>query len=194
MSSLTVFSTSTIQLFWANNLSTFNTSFHHHNYHCIPELLSFKKKRSRFQMPGVFLCYTCPKEQPQSLASTIMQSNFISQIIVCLYRGVRWEKQWVVGGCVLDAISFDGEHNKSVSSKKKIVQLVKWHYPASSNMFALDGSRNKMSVLKHNIFPLWVKETQCQKRMLKMSFAFLLISQIQHQAYAPYLILAAALL
>jgi len=60
-------------------------------------------------------------------------------------------------------------------------------------MFLPDGSEKKTPVSVHNLFPLGVKVTLHQKYMLKMSFAFLLISQIQHWAYAPYLILIAAL-
>lgn len=96
--------------------------------------------------------------------------------------------EWEYAGCYQLWLR---RHNKSISSKKKIVPVVKQHYPASSNMLSPDESGRKTSVLLHSVSPLWVEVALYQK--LKMSFTLLLIGQIQHWAYAPYLILIAAL-
>lgn len=131
------------------------------------------------------------------LPSSTRQNDLISAEILnhclfiekCQMTGAARGK-WEDAGCYQFWLR---RHNKSISSKKRTVLLVKCHYPASSNMFSPDGSEEKISVLAHNRFPLWVKVTFYQKHVLKMSFAFLLISQIQPWAYAPYLILTAAL-
>lgn len=164
---------------------------------CVLELLSSGEKAASFRC--IFSCWIgiIKLAQPQSSPSSTRQNDFISAEILNHYLFIQKcqmteaaRGKWEYAACYQFWLR---RHNKSVSSKKKIVPSVKQYYPASSNMSSPDGSGKKIPVLVHSVFPLGVKVALYQKHMLKMSSAFLLISQIRRWAYAPYLILITAL-